>query len=99
MGGVGKMRYYSCVRSRREAPILALEPDGAGSLWLGAADGQLARWDGERLSRLGIPSGMSSAAILGLKVQPGQGLWVLSQKGLSLVSPEGRWTDIATPVG
>ncbi len=67
---------------------LVLAQDAAGAVWMGTADGQLLRLQGERLVRHGAADGVPAGRILALKPVQDR-LWVGGEAGL-LLWQQGR---------
>lgn len=62
---------------------LVLAQDAAGAVWMGTADGQLLRMQGDRLVRYGAAEGVPAGRVLALKPVQDR-LWVGGESGLQL---------------
>ena len=87
----GRVTRYTRVagdpRSLPDDTIYSLLSDGPDRLWIGTADG-LARWDGERFSRI-APALLGGRSIIRLSGDNDGGVWAGTDDGLYKVDADG----------
>lgn len=74
------------------APIFALARDPRGGIWLGSLKGNLARWDGSRMTKALLPGPVSSRFRRMSRDAEGN-VWALCTEALFRLGHEGRWTE------
>ncbi|HEY53332.1 MAG TPA: AAA family ATPase [Caldilineae bacterium] len=70
--------------------VVAITQTPDGSMWFGAFQHGLSRWDGEQWRHFGVADGLVSDAVRTLFVDSGGRLWVGTQEGVS-VYENGAW--------
>lgn len=96
--GLFRLRGSETTAVRENLPdrkVNAIVPAGKGELWIGT-DAGIVRWDGERLTKAGVPKALEGVQALSLAVDRDANLWVgTNSLGLIRVSRSG----VASQVG
>lgn len=74
--------------------VLSIAEDGFGVVWVGTTDG-LARYENEIWTSYSINDGLSGNTVSSLLYDPGSGLWILTEGGLSRFR-EGAFSTLSS---
>lgn len=73
----------------RDQRITALLPAGPRSLWVGAEERGLARWDGSAWRAYGVREGLPDSHVIALFLDHQSRVWVSTGSGLGYLPPDG----------
>jgi ligand-binding sensor domain-containing protein len=74
-------------------PVTALAVTGDGTMWAGARQGGLARFDGESWQEHTASDGLLSNRVVDLVVSPDDVPWAITDRGLAYFEEDG-WTNV-----
>jgi signal transduction histidine kinase/ligand-binding sensor domain-containing protein len=78
-------------------PLYALAVDGAGRVWMGSRQGNLARWDGQRLAPVALPADLAREPVLQLAAAPDGRVHAVLPGGVMVQGRNGAWQRLALP--
>jgi ligand-binding sensor domain-containing protein/signal transduction histidine kinase len=82
-------RTYAVTDGLPDLKVNALVPTVNNQLWIGTDSG-IARWDGRKLTRAGLPKSLDGVQALAINVDRDSNLWVgTNSKGLLRINPQG----------